>query len=521
MIKSILVLGAGSAGLLAALSIRRKFETLDVRIVRSPEIGTIGVGEGTTPNFPHHVFNNLLIDRKGFYEMAQPLWKIGVRFLWGPRQYFDYSFARQMDSRWTDLGRSNGYFCDDEFRCNDLPSALMAHDKAFPRHPRCEGPDIYNWHGFHIENRKLIETLEYITKQAGVEILDGTVDNVERGPQGVAAVHLKDGRRLEADLFIDASGFRSELLGKALAEPYVSFDKSLFCDRAVVGGWQRTTEPILPYTTAETMDAGWSWQIEHEHHVNRGYVYCSQAISDDDAAAEFRRKNPKVPESMRIVKFRSGHYRRLWVDNVIAIGNSGGFVEPLEATALMVVCSECETLTEALGESGLNPGATMRDLYNKHIGEAWDEIRDFLGLHYKLNTRLDTPFWQQCRNDTQLDRLDHFLEYYRQHGPSGLGRYLLPREPGAFGVEGYLVMLVGNSYPHNARYAPSQQERLRWNKRRAGFAAQAQQGFDVKQTLAYVRHPNWVWTAEGAVQMNGEPREREGSPAATPAFALG
>jgi tryptophan halogenase len=184
----------------------------------------------------------------------------------------------------------------------------MDHDKVFARHPQTGGPDIQEWYGFHIENRKLIETLEIGAREAGIEIIEGTVDEVELGSKGVERVHLKDGRSLEANLFIDASGFRSELLGKALEEPYVSYDKSLFCDRAVVGGWERTREPILPYTTAETMDAGWSWQIEHEHHINRGYVYCSGAISDDDAAAEFRCKNPKLPESMRIVKFRSGRY---------------------------------------------------------------------------------------------------------------------------------------------------------------------------------------------------------------------
>lgn len=493
MIKNILVLGAGSAGLLAALSLKRRFQDLNIRIVRSPEIGTIGVGEGTTPNFPRHLFDTLLIDRAGFYELAQPTWKIGIRFLWGPRHHFDYNFARQIDTRWTDLERSNGFFCDDEFRCTDLPSALMAHDKAFPRSKRTGGPAIEPWHGFHIENKKLIATLELVARQAGIEILDGLVDGVERGPQGVQALQLKDGRRLEADFYVDASGFRSELLGKALEEPYVSYGSSLFCDRAVVGGWDRSTEPILPYTTAETMDAGWSWQIDHEHHINRGYVYCSQSISDDEAAAEFRRKNPKVPESMRVVKFRSGRYRRMWVDNVLAIGNSGGFVEPLEATALMVVCAECETVVEALSESGLNPTQSMRDLYNKHIVDSWDEIRDFLALHYKVNTRLDTPFWQQCRADTNLERLDPFLKYYEENGPSALGRYLLPREPGSFGVEGYLVMLVGNCHPYRARYKPTDKEWQLWNRRRAEFAGMAQQGFDVRQTLAYVRHPKWVW----------------------------
>ena len=201
-----------------------------------------------------------------------------------------------------------------------------------------------------------------------MEIIDGKVTGSERRPEGgIAAVHLEDGRRLAADFFIDASGFRSELLGRALEEPFVSFDRSLFCDRAVVGGWERTDEPILPYTTAETMDAGWAWQIEHEHHVNRGYVYSSQAISDDEAAAEFLRKNPKAPQSPRVVKFRSGRYRRQWVDNVVAIGNAGGFVEPLEATALMIVCAQrADARRLAHPQPASRPRPTWRALLQRH-----------------------------------------------------------------------------------------------------------------------------------------------------------
>jgi tryptophan halogenase len=527
MIQSILVLGAGSAGLLAALSLKRKLPHLDVRIVRSLSIGTIGVGEGTTPNFPRHLFDTLGIDRAMFYKHAEPTWKIGIRFLWGPRQQFDYHFSKQLDARWSDLSRSNGYYCEDEFRCTDLPAALMAHDKAFPRQPNGL-PDIQPWHAFHIENKKLIETLEIVAMQAGVEIIDGTVDGVERGPQGIAALQLKDGRRLEADFFVDASGFRSELLGKALEEPYVSYDKSLFCDRAVVGGWDRTTEPILPYTTAETMNAGWSWKIEHEHHINRGYVYCSQAISDDEAAAEFRGKNPKLPDTLRIVKFRSGRYRRMWVDNVVAIGNSGGFVEPLEATALMVVCAECQAIVETLSESALAPTPTMVDFYNRQLVDTWDEICDFLALHYKINTRLDTPFWQQCRSDTEMSRLNPFMKFYAENGPSGLARYTLPRgTEGNFGVEGWLVMMVGNCAPYRAHHVPAKEERRLWNQRRADFAATAQRGLGVRETLAYVRDPRWKWHASQNAISKGLPRAHsearqlmEATPGPVRSFAL-
>src|SRR4051812_35080599 len=152
MIKNVLVLGAGSAGLLAAITLKRKLPALAVRVVRSPDIGVIGVGEGTTPNFPRHLFDYLGLSRRAFYAAAEPTWKIGVRFLWGPRDRFDYGFSLALDSHWSDLPLPNGFYCDDEFRCADLPTALIAHDKVFPRQPNGGGPDVQGWHAFHIEN---------------------------------------------------------------------------------------------------------------------------------------------------------------------------------------------------------------------------------------------------------------------------------------------------------------------------------------------------------------------------------
>jgi len=210
----------------------------------------------------------------------------------------------------------------------------------------------------------------------------------------------------------------------------------------------------------------------------------------------------------------------MWVDNVLAIGNSGGFVEPLEATALMVVCMECQSLVETLRESRSMPTPTMRDLYNDHIVETWEQIRDFLALHYKLNTRLDTPFWRQCRADTDMSRLEPFMKFYEENGPSALGRYLLSKEGGVFAVEGYLVMLVGNRHPYRASYVPTDQERLVWNRHRAELATMARQGLDVQQTLACVRHPRWVWKGS---QPAGAPmpRMQEATPPPIPSFALG
>ena len=168
---------------------------------------------------------------------------------------------------------------------------------------------------------------------------------MEPGPAGVGALHLRVGERIVADLFVDASGFRSELLGRFLQEPFRSFDDSLFCDRAVIGGWARTNEALHPYTTAETMEPGWAWQIEHEHWVNRGYVYSSRFISDDAARDGVpRAKIRRSRLSRAIVRFRTGRYERNWVGNVVAIGNSSGFVEPLEASALAIIIAQSRTL---------------------------------------------------------------------------------------------------------------------------------------------------------------------------------
>ena len=499
MIQDILVLGAGTAGLLAAIAFKRKAPQLDVRVVRSPEIGVIGVGEGTTPNFPRFLFDYLGISRGQFYKLAQPTWKLGIKFIWGPRDAFFYAFSQQLDSRWPEMSRPTGFYADDDFSYCDLPSALMAEGKVFTRQPGGEAPDVQPWHAFHMENAKFVEILELLAKSLGVEIIDGKVGGADRGPDGITQLHLDGGRTLSADLYIDASGFRSELLGKAMGEPFVKYDNALFCDRAVLGGWDRgPEEPILPYTTAETMDAGWSWQIEHEHHVNRGYVFSSAHMTDEQAVEEFTRKNPKAPKLPRIVKFRSGRYERMWVGNVIGIGNAAGFVEPLEATAIMTLCSELQTLIDMLTNCGFEPTPTLKKVFNKVSAGAWDDIRDFLALHYVLNTRIDTPFWRRARNETDLGDLPPLLEYYAENGPTGYGRYLMRQSENDFGMEGYLVMLVGNKTPYAASHTPTPAEQKVWTMRREQLRAQAKAAMTVKQALGYVHHPGWRWNGDGA-----------------------
>jgi tryptophan halogenase len=486
-VSSIIVLGAGSAGLMAALTLKRRVPALAVRVVRSPEIGTIGVGEGTTAVFPRHFFEYLKMKPGDFYREADPTWKMGIRFLWGPRAKFFYTFSFEYERRLPELSRNNGFYYDDEFPWLGNASAYMAHEKVFPRRP--DGlPQFHNNHAFHIENKKLVVWLENRCRENGVEIIDGTV-SAEVGGEGIAALVLQDGQRVSGDLYIDASGFRSELLGRALQEPFISYEDALFCDRAVIGGWERTAEPILPYTTAETMDSGWAWQIEHEHFINRGYVYSSRFISDDAALEELLRKNPKVSTSPRSVKFRSGRYERSWVGNVVAIGNSAGFVEPLEATALQVICVEVSTLADALLDSLCEPNPSIVKLYNRYNADQWDDIRNFLAVHYKFNTRLNTPFWTACQNDTALHGAEEIVEFYRENGPSVLAGVTLVHPSNSFKMDGYIALLVGQKVPHDKPYPISPSEHDLWRKHCLALAADARGGMSVKEALNALRAP--------------------------------
>jgi tryptophan halogenase len=493
--REVLVLGGGSAGLIAAMSFQRYFQGVRVVLVRSPDIGIIAVGESTTPNVPDYLFNQLKLDRRRFYAMVEPTFKLGIHFLWGPRTSFNYGFDVSLDYKHPEMHRPTGYYCDEEFGDESLWNGLMNAGKAFERQPPSGSPKITGGHAFHLENSKLVAALEFFAREMGVEIIDGKMDHAERGPLGVAAIVLDDGRRLAADFFVDASGFRSELLSRVYEEPYLSYQSSLFNDRAILGSWQRTDEPILPYTTAETMDSGWAWQIEHEQLINRGYVFSADAISEEAAREEFARKNPKATLADRLVKFRTGRYRRAWVDNVLAVGNSSGFVEPLEATSLMVICWQCEIFLEMALTIGMTPSVVER--FNRLWGQTWDEIRNFLALHFWANTRLDTPYWRRCRAETDISGIRELLSFYEENGPSRYLKYFVENPNIQFGLEGYLVMLVGNRVPTRGKYVPLPQEAEYMRQLRAQHRRLAAGSMDVREGLMYIRHPQWVWNVEG------------------------
>ena len=496
MIHKVIVLGGGSAGFMAALALKVKLPALQVLVIRSKEIGIIGVGEGSTGTLTDFLHNFLSVGRKKFYEVASPTWKLGLKFLWGPRTYFNYTFGPGLETR-SDANQSkpNGFYCDDDIEYTDPFSAMMTHDRVFARSSNnLPVPHVHI--AYHFENEKFVGYLEAAAQVRGVRILDDTVAQVQQNETGIASLVLKSGVTETADLYVDCSGFASVLLGQALAEPFISFQSSLFCQRAVVGGWDRhdpEDQVIKPYTTCETMDAGWAWQIEHENRINRGYVYSPDFLGDEQAEREFRAKNPKVGPT-RIIRFISGRYQRSWLKNVVAIGNASGFVEPLEATALGVIAKQSRMLAETLSASDRDPRPTQIDLYNRFNAQFWDSIRGFLAIHYKFNTRLDTPFWKHCREHTELAGGEPVVEYYRENGPDGTwGATLLNNPHDQFTISGYLTMLTGMRVPYRKTWQPTDRDRALFNQRRQQFREFALKAMPVRDVLAAIRSPSWVW----------------------------
>src|SRR5665213_1549864 len=492
MVNRVIVLGGGSAGFMAVLALRSRHPNLLVLLIRSRDIGIIGVGEGSTVALSRFLHQYLKVSLKDFHAVAQPTWKLGLKFLWGPRPEFYYSFgAEQMTYRPPDLPRNLGYYCDENIEDADPIASMMAQDRVFAR--SADGlPVFHDAVSYHFENEKFVRFLEASAIAAGVALLDDTVARVRQDENGITGLDLQSGRTESADLYVDASGFASLLLGKALQEPFISFKSSLFCDRAVVGGWDRTDEPIKPYTTCETMNAGWCWQIEHIARINRGYVYCSSFISDEEAQREFRAKCPKAGPT-RVVRFTSGCYERGWVKNVVAIGNASGFVEPLEATALGGIASQSRLVADTLLDAGREVRPSQVDEFNSHHRREWETIRSFIALHYKFNTRVQSPFWTECLEKTDLAGAGRVVRYYQENGPSGAWSGTMLDSFDSFGIGGYMTLLVGQKVPHAARHAPSDAERAAWAQRIEHNRKAAMEGMTVRQALQIIHDPRWRW----------------------------
>jgi tryptophan halogenase len=277
-----------------------------------------------------------------------------------------------------------------------------------------------------------------------VRHVQGTVGAIDIDETGsVTRVHLDAERALEGELFIDCTGFRGLIARQALREPWESFSDSLLCDRALAlrVPYRDPYAPIRPHTTATAQSAGWVWDIPLKHRTGTGYVYSSAFIEDDAAAEEFRAHLgvPAADFDPMPIRFRSGRLRNSWVNNCVALGLSGSFVEPLESTTIFFIQYELLQLLNHI-PSGCGD-REVRASFNRVLADCVDGVRDFLVMHYHCSDRVDTPFWQATKTDLVVpDELAQRLALWCQRLPSASS--VNPRYHGFYPYS-YVVMMLG------------------------------------------------------------------------------
>ena len=454
---------------------------LEVRVVRLTDAEP-GLNQATSPPLTRFLHGFVSLDLKRFVDLVRPSWTLGQRMLWGPRPVFFSPYTSQLNSKLPYMSRNNAFYVTDDADGVGPIAALMAQDKAFFRAQN--GQPAWQWDtGYQLETETFSAALNKLARAIGIEVMDDTLASVNQDESGVTGLVLGSGATVTADLYVDASEARSLLLGQALKEPFVNYKSSLMCDRMVVGQWTRSYEALHPFVTVETMEAGWCWQLDLQRSIDRGYVYSSTFISDEQAEAEFRRKCPEV-QSVRKLQFTSGRYERGWVKNVVAVGAAEAYVEPLANTELGIVAARSQLLSEILVETGRQVPSAHIKLYNRHYARMWDSVRRFLALNYKFNTRLETAFWQAARKDVDIVGGETIVQYFQQCGPSSLWAPLLIDAVDIFGPGGYLTLMVGMKVPTRAKYEVNPQEKAAWESEIQKYKSAARSGVSIPEALA-------------------------------------
>ena len=443
-IRSILVAGGGSAGWMTAAALANALgRNCAITLVESEAIGTVGVGEATIP--PIRTFNAMLgIDEREFMRETGGTFKLGIEFAgWGDAdsRYF-HPFGphgkpfdiRDVHQLWLQA-RSRG----DAGAFDDLSMAWnLAREGRFtvPSPDRRNVLSTFDY-AFHFDAGRYARYLRGYSETRGVTRIEGKIADVALdGESGfVTHVTMEDGSTLGADLFIDCSGFRGLLIEGALKAGYDDWTHWLPCDRAVAIPCSHGGE-FTPYTRSTAREAGWQWRIPLQHRIGNGYVYSSQYLGDDAALDTLLANLDGAPlAEPNQLRFTTGMRRKFWDRNVIAIGLSSGFMEPLESTSLHLIQAGISKLLALFPDRSFDP--MVIDEYNHIARTEFERIRDFLILHYKLTRRDDTEFWRYCRDMEVPDTLSFKIEHFRRYGRH------IAREMDLFGAPSWHAVHIG------------------------------------------------------------------------------
>lgn len=423
-IRRVVIVGGGTAGWSAAAALAPycRQGQFELTLVESEQIGIIGVGEATVPVIRD--FNTLIgLDETEFIRATGATYKLGIEFVdWGrigDRYIHPFGYVRRRISGVEPhhhQARMQAAGLDFQRTAISVATAASAQDRfALPGagDANCIEPHSY---AFHFDATLYAPLLRRHSEAQGVRRVEGkVVDARLRADDGfIEALVLDDGRIIEGDLFIDCSGFRALLIGQHLGIGEVDWSEWLPCDRAVAAP-SEVAQPLHPYTRSTARDAGWQWRIPLQERVGNGYIYSSAFVDDDTAQRDFEQLvDTPLVSAPRLIRFKTGHREKIWHRNCIAIGLSGGFLEPLESTSIYFVHRAITMLIDLFPSRRCE--TELADEYNRLLIDEFEQVRDFLVLHYCATERRDTPFWRHCAALPLPDSLKERIALFQERG---------------------------------------------------------------------------------------------------------
>ena len=447
-IRRVVIVGGGSAGWMAAASLSNALSAgrCSITLVESDEIGIVGVGEATIP--PIKVLNQTMgIDEVEFLRRTQGTMKLGIEFVdWAEegRRYFHQFGPHGVQFDYAPLHQYWLKHRSELPAIDEFSMAWAAASRGRVDRPT-QDPRLITSHydyAYHFDAGLYARYLREVSERRGVRRLEGRIVDVTlRGHDGfVEQVVLQDGRRIEGDLFIDCSGFRGLLIEEALKTGYDDWSHWLPCNRAMAVPCESAGEP-LPYTRSTAREAGWQWRIPLQHRIGNGYVYCSEYISDDEAAQRLlQRLDGKALAQPRPLRFVTGRRRQLWNRNVVAMGLASGFLEPLESTSLHLVQSGISKLLAFWPDLDFDPAVSLE--YNRLAALEFERVRDFIVLHYRLNRRPEA-LWRHTATMPVPDSLQYKIDQFARHGR------IVVDGADLFGPASWLAVQLGQlNHPH-------------------------------------------------------------------------